>query len=240
VIADVRLASGGHTLDARLHAPDGEARGAAVVAHPHPAHGGHMDHPVVVIAAERAARAGLWALRFDFRGVRRSEGDAGDHDGHLEDVCRACALVSERAPGLRLFGAGFSYGARQLARAVSLPAEERPPVAGLLLLAPAVKVPRTNRDFGNLLLGRPLRDAPLDAPAMDALGRIPVRTRVLVGDHDVVAPVDDLAEALAPTAALTVLSGLSHFFSRDPGAGPTATDVLVPAVDAAWRALLGT
>ena len=223
------FASGGFSLDAFVHEPPGDARGAIVVAHPHPGHGGNMDHPVVVAVAERAARAGLRALRFDFRGVRLSEGDVHDHDGHLADVCRACAVLREAVPEGVLLGAGFSYGARQLARAVSSDACERAPVTGLLLLAPATKVPRTARDFGNLLLGRPV----------EALGRIPVRTRVLEGDRDVVAPVDELSDALAPTAALVVLAGLNHFFSRERGAGPTAYDVLEPAIDSALGALLG-
>ena len=76
--------SGGHVLDGFVHRPDEAAgirvpvRGTIVVAHPHPGHGGHMDHPVVLAAAERAAHAGLVALRFDFRGVRRSKGDVDD------------------------------------------------------------------------------------------------------------------------------------------------------------------
>ena len=229
--------SGGHTLDAFVHVPEGEVRGQIVVAHPHPGHGGNMDHPVVVAVAERAAHAGLRALRFDFRGVRRSEGDVHDHDGHLEDVYSAWAVLRDAMPEGPLLGAGFSYGARQLARAVAPERAERPPVSGLLLLAPATKVPRTARDFGNLLLGRPLDEAARDAPAVAALERIPVRTRVLVGDRDVVAPVDDLSEALAPAAALTVLAGLNHFFSRGRGAGPTAYDVLEPAIDCALQAL---
>ena len=209
-----------------------------VVAHPHPGHGGHMDHPVVLAAAERAAHAGLVALRFDFRGVRRSEGDVDDFDGHLDDVCAACALLLEMWPDLPLLGTGFSSGARQLARAVEPDSDERAPLSGLLLLAPATKVARTPRDFGNLLLGRPLDEGARDAPAVAALGRIPVRTRVLVGSRDVVAPVDELAEALSPTAALTVLEGLNHFFSRGVGASETALDVLEPAIDQALEALI--
>jgi len=196
-----------------------------------------MDHPVVVAVAERAVHAGLTALRFDFRGVRRSEGNVRDGDGHLEDVRRASAEARVLIAEGPLLGAGFSYGARTLARAVAPETEDRPPLGGLLLLAPAVKVPRTARDFGNLLLGRPLDEAAWDAPAVEALGRIPVRTRVLVGDRDVVAPVEDLADALSPSAALTVLEGLNHFFSRGVGASATALDELEPAIDRALAAL---
>jgi alpha/beta superfamily hydrolase len=229
--------SGGHRIDAAVLEP-ADVRGAAVVAHPHPAHGGHMDHPVVVAVAERAAAAGLLTLRFDFRGVRRSEGHARDVEGHSEDVRRALTEVRTLAPAGPLLGAGFSYGARLMARMAGPDARDRPALSGLLLLAPAVKVPRTARDFGHLLLGRPLSSAARDAPAVEALGRIAVRTRVLVGDRDVVAPVDDLAEALAAPAALEVLEGLNHFFSRGVGASETDMDTLEPAIDKALAALL--
>ena len=71
-----------------------------------------------------------------------------------------------------------------------------------------------------------------------SLGRIPVRTRVLVGERDVVAPAEELGAALSPAAALEVLPGLNHFFSRAAGAGRAAADLLVPALDRAIRALL--
>ena len=39
--------------------------------------------------------------------------------------------------------------------------------------------------------------------------------------------------------SLVVLAGLNHFFSRERGAGPTAYDVLEPAIDGALGALTG-
>lgn len=236
VVQPTSFPSGSFDLDAFRHEP-AEVRGAAVVAHPHPAHGGNMDHPVVVLTAERLAAAGLLTLRFDFRGVRRSEGDVNDHAGHQEDVRAACRAVRHDAPDGPFLGAGFSYGARMFASVVEPESEDRPPVTALLLLAPATKVPRTSRDFGNLLMGRPLDEATHDAFAAKALSRIPVRTRVLVGDRDVVAPHEELADVLAPASVLGVLEGLNHFFSRGRGASATASDVLQPALDKAIEAL---
>ena len=236
-MSGITFDSGGFAIDGYLHEV-AEPAGTIAVAHPHPAHGGNMDHPVVVAICECAVAAGLLALRFDFRGVRRSEGDVEDLAGHLEDVRAASAEVEARVPAGARLGAGYSYGARLFARAVVPGTERRARLGGLLLLAPATKVPRTRRDFGRLLLGRPLDRAPNDPEAIEALGRIPFRTRVLVGDRDVVAPVDDLSDALAPASALTVLPGLNHFFSRGIGASETARDVLLPAIDRALAALL--
>jgi alpha/beta superfamily hydrolase len=234
----VSFVSGIHRIDARLHEAQGPVRGAAIVAHPHPAHGGTMDHPVVVCTAERAAARGLLVLRFDFRGVRRSEGDRADARGHLDDWRAALADVRRRAgPGF-LLGAGFSYGARTLAALLDLDAGVRAEIGAALLLAPATRVPRTRRDFGNLLLGRPLADAGVDAVTLSRLRALPVPTEVLVGDVDVVAPPEELRAHLAPRARLTVLEGLNHFFSRSRGAGPLDREAFPPAVDGALERLL--
>ena len=240
MIVEAGFESGIHAIDARRHEAAGAVRGAIVVAHPHPLHGGHMDHPVVVTTCERAARLGLVALRFDFRGVRRSEGSTGDFLGHLDDWRRAVAVLREAVPAGPLLGAGFSYGARSLAALLRPDRSRRPDVAGALLIAPATRVPRSKRDFGNLLLGRPLNEATVDAEALDNLRQVPVPARVIVGSGDVVAPEDELRRHLAPRAELQVLPGLGHFFSKRPGAGPVAHEQLDPALDEALRALLGS
>jgi alpha/beta superfamily hydrolase len=232
------VVAGTRRLDARLHEPVGPPQGGLVFGHPHPLHGGTMDHPVVVAAAERAAAAGLLALRWDVGGVRASEGDRKDVDAHREDL-RACAReLLRRTPGTPLLGGGFSYGGRLFAAVVDPASADRPPFAGGLLLAPATHVPSSARDFGNLLLGRPLADAGLDPRAVARLRALPVPVRVIVGERDVVAPPDQLRALLPPAATLDVLPGLNHFFSRAEGAGATARDLLLPALDRALGALL--
>ncbi|MEZ6020944.1 MAG: dienelactone hydrolase family protein [Planctomycetota bacterium] len=62
-------------------------------------------------------------LRFNFRGVGRS---GGEHDGNgAEDFDLAAALdfLAHRFPGLPLWAAGFSFGARTVARLA--PRDER-------------------------------------------------------------------------------------------------------------------
>jgi alpha/beta superfamily hydrolase len=230
--------SGGHRIHGTIDRPRGVVRGGLVATHPHPAHGGHADHPVVATASRRAAAAGLYALRFDFRGVRESEGDVTDATGHLEDVRQAVRHVRSEAAAGPLLGAGFSYGARMFARSVHRDTPDPPRVNGLILLAPATRVPQTARDFGNLLLGRALRDAPADAKALVHLGGIPLPVHVIVGERDPVAPPDELAAALPSHARLVVLPGLNHFFSRSTGAGPTETGPLEEAIDDAIADLL--
>lgn len=149
----------------RLHGvlwePEGPARAAAVVCHPHPAHGGNMNSNVVYRAARGLQEAGLAVLRFDFRGVRRSEGThdgSGAEEGDLE---AALAWLEDRFPGLPRWAAGFSFGARttvgllarrpELARRVlliALPVRAYPCEAAAHLEAPGLVLMAGADEFG--------------------------------------------------------------------------------------------
>jgi len=97
-------------LEALLRRPAAPA-GAAVVAHPHPLHGGTM-HTKVVHAAARllADEFGLCALRFNFRGVGASAGEYGEGRGETADLVAAARWLRERQPDGPLVLAGFSFG----------------------------------------------------------------------------------------------------------------------------------
>ena len=237
-VRDISFTSGMHRISARFHPAAPPARGAAIVAHPHPAHGGDMEHPVVVTAAERTARIGLGTLRFDFRGVGHSEGNRRDFEGHLDDWRQAVREVRLRIPDGPLLGAGFSYGARSLAWLLHPKRPMRPRLDALLLLGPATRVPTSRRDFGNLLLGRPLSEATLDEHVLENLRSLTGPVEVIVGDRDVVAPHEELAANLPEHAVLQVLPGLNHFFSRTTGAGALDEDTFTAAVDQALARLV--
>jgi uncharacterized protein len=104
-------ASHGH-LEAILKEPQGEARGAAIVCHPHPLGGGTMHNKVVYRAAAGLLDAGLVTLRFNFRGVGASTGAHDDGNGEKQDVLDALKYLTENYPDLPLTLAGFSFGAR--------------------------------------------------------------------------------------------------------------------------------
>ena len=65
-------------LEAILKEPAGEAKGVALVCHPHPLGGGTMHNKVVFRAAAGLVDAGLITLRFNFRGVGAS---SAEHHG---------------------------------------------------------------------------------------------------------------------------------------------------------------
>ena len=88
----------------------GSPRAAAVFAHPHPEHGGTMHTKVVYQGAKALARIGCAVLRFNFRGVGRSEGTFDRGEGEQEDFRAALEYLSQRYPGVHLWAAGFSFG----------------------------------------------------------------------------------------------------------------------------------
>lgn len=88
--------------------PEGAPLGVAVLAHPHPLHGGTMDNKVVQTLARAFVQCGWTAVRLNFRGVGESEGTYDEGRGELQDML---AAVQGFAPTGPLALAGFSFGA---------------------------------------------------------------------------------------------------------------------------------
>ena len=84
---------------------------AAIVCHPHPQYGGTMHNRVVYRAAKSALQAGFPALRFNFRGVEKSEGESSDGPGERDDARAALDYLVGRFPGIPIVMMGFSFGA---------------------------------------------------------------------------------------------------------------------------------
>lgn len=83
---------------------------ATVICHPHPLYGGAMHNKVVYRAAKAALAAGVPAIRFNFRGVGRSEGHHANGIGERDDARAALNYVAGRFPGLPIVMMGFSFG----------------------------------------------------------------------------------------------------------------------------------
>ena len=102
-------------LEVAIDRPDGVARGTAIIAHPHPLHGGSLTNKVVQTLARAHVLAGWAAVRFNFRGVGASEGVYGEGRGELDDLL---SVVARQAPEGPLSLAGFSFGAFVTTRAI--------------------------------------------------------------------------------------------------------------------------
>jgi alpha/beta superfamily hydrolase len=88
-----------------------QPKAAVVFAHPHPQYGGTMHTKAVYQGAKGLARIGCAVLRFNFRGVGRSEGAFDNGDGEMADYRAALDYMAARYPDTRLWAAGFSFGA---------------------------------------------------------------------------------------------------------------------------------
>ncbi len=100
-------------LEALLEPPeDADPRAAALVCHPHPLFGGTMHNKVVHRTARALRNSGHVVLRFNFRGVGKSEGRHDLGVGEIEDARAALDWLLGRYPGLPYTLAGFSFGSR--------------------------------------------------------------------------------------------------------------------------------
>lgn len=132
-------------LEALLEEPEhGEPLEACLVCHPHPLFGGTMHNKVVYRIARGMRAAGAVVLRFNFRGVGRSEGVYDQGRGEVDDARAALEFLRQRYPDLPYSLAGFSFGSRialKLGCALPAPAPRR---------AIAVGFPTRRGDFGYL------------------------------------------------------------------------------------------
>ncbi|MBI1207297.1 MAG: alpha/beta fold hydrolase [Azospirillum sp.] len=84
----------------------------ALLLHPHPQHGGTMNNKIVFTLFNSFVRRGYSALRFNFRGVGRSQGAYDRGEGELSDAAAALDWMQTINPNASLcWIAGFSFGA---------------------------------------------------------------------------------------------------------------------------------
>lgn len=182
--------SHGH-LEAILKEPESAPRGAAIVCHPHPLHGGTMHTKAVYRSAQALNEAGLVALRFNFRGVGASTGSYEEGVGEQDDLRAAMDWLVERHPELPVVVGGFSFGSMV---ALNVGAGDDRAVA---LLGLGLPVDLDERyDFGFL--------ADVDKPVL-----------VVQGENDEFGPARRVKEVLGPLGShITVVSvaGTDHYF----------------------------
>jgi len=180
----------GLVLEGAWSPPDGDAVGCVVFCHPHPLDGGTMNAPLMQLVAATLAEAGLWTLRFNFRGVGTSQGTWGGGSGEVLDVAAAVEFAAAAHPALPIGVAGWSFGASTSLR---WQAETRSPLpwAGI---APGIRAYR--------------------GAAPPAVAGLMVTPRLIVlGDRDQFASVEEMQEfAAAFGAEVAVLEGSDHFF----------------------------
>lgn len=124
-------------LEGRYHHSKHPNAPTALVLHPHPQHGGTMNHKVVYTLFHAFAKRGFSVLRFNFRGVGRSQGIFDGGQGELADAASALDWMQNLNPNASdCWIGGFSFGAwigMQLLM-------RRPEIAGFVAVAPPANV----------------------------------------------------------------------------------------------------
>jgi alpha/beta superfamily hydrolase len=89
-----------------------QMRPIAIILHPHPQFGGTMNNRVVYNLHYAFYNMGFTVLRFNFRGVGRSQGEYDQGIGELSDAASALDyLQSMNQNAKHCWVAGFSFGA---------------------------------------------------------------------------------------------------------------------------------
>jgi alpha/beta superfamily hydrolase len=175
-------------IECAIDRPEGTPRGVAIVCHPHPQFGGTLDNKVVQMVARSFLQLGWTSVRFNFRGIGRSEGTWGEGPGEVEDAFAVVGAVKKRSEfaGLPWALAGFSFGGYVAATVADrLPEGEKP--RRLVLVGPSTE--------------------------KQAVPNVPADTVVLHGEVDDVVPLSaTLAWARPQALPVIVFPGVGHFF----------------------------
>lgn len=157
--------------------------GIALVAHPHPLHGGTMDNKVSQTLCRALHRLGFLVAALNFRGVGRSEGSYDFGIGEADDIAALARHArSVAGDGVPVTLAGFSFGAGVQARAAQAVGARR-----LLMVAPSVP-----------------EDVEMDAG---------VDTQALAAHNDAIVDPGRVAEwCRRNSATLTLVPDAGHFF----------------------------
>ncbi|MBY8975216.1 alpha/beta hydrolase [Rhodobacteraceae bacterium NNCM2] len=183
-------------LEGRYHPQPEKDAPIAIILHPHPQFGGNMNNRVTYALHYAFKDLGFTVMRFNFRGVGRSQGEFDQGVGELSDAASALDYLQAMHPAAKAcWVAGFSFGAwigMQLLM-------RRPEINGFISASP----PANMYDFTFL--------APCPSSGL-----------IINGDNDRIAPMEDVEKLSAKlksqkgiTITHSIVEGANHFF--DPG-----------------------
>jgi alpha/beta superfamily hydrolase len=205
-------------LEGRYTAAKEEHAPLALLLHPHPQHGGTMNNKVVYTLFHAFLHCGFSALRFNFRGVGRSQGQFDRGEGELADATAALDWLQAANPDSKIcWIGGFSFGAwigMQLLM-------RRPEIGAFVAVAP----PAGMLDFVFL--------APCPASGL-----------IIGGDQDQVVPLEAAQKLVAKlkhqrdiTIEHRIVKGADHFFYNHlPELGQIVEDYVAHATPKSMRA----
>lgn len=160
---------------------------------PHPKYGGNMNNKIVYTLYQTLARRGFSVLRFNFRGVGRSQGLFDNGQGELTDAAAALDwLQNVNADAAGCWVAGYSFGAWVGMQLLM----RRPEIAAFISISPPVNL----YDFSFL--------APCPASGLIVHGT----ADALVPEATVSLLVGKLAQQRSISVAYRPILGADHFY----------------------------
>jgi uncharacterized protein len=176
-------------IEGRYHHSDLKGAPVALVLHPHPLYGGTMNNKIVYRLYHAFAQNGFSVLRFNFRGVGKSQGKYDDGVGELSDAATALDWLQTQNPDApTCWISGFSFGAWISLQLLM----RRPEIEGFVAASP----PANLYDFS-------------------FLSPCPSAGLITQGDKDDVVSeeaVNKLAGKLGVQAEYKVISGADHYY----------------------------
>lgn len=180
-------------LEARYHHNSEADSPIAILLHPHPQFGGTMNNPLIYHMYYAFVERGFSVLRFNFRGVGRSQGMFDNGPGELSDAATALDWMQGYNPdSQKCWIAGVHFGAWVAMQLLM----RRPEIEGFISVAP----PANLYDFSFL--------APCPSSGM-----------MINGEHDRVVPTDAVAELVKKlktqkgiTIDHEIIPETNHFF----------------------------
>ncbi len=160
---EITLSGSAGRIEARYFAGN-QNQIAVLLMHPHPLMGGTMSNKLIYTLYNSFVKMDISCMRFNFRGVGRSEGEFDSGDGELSDTAVALNWLQSKNPGQPIWVCGYSFGA-WIAMQLLM---RRPEIQRFIAISP----PCNMHDFNFL------------APC-------PKSGQVIHGDQDVIVPIDD-------------------------------------------------
>ena len=193
IMAEVIFNGPDGRLEGRYHQSKKPDAPIAIVLHPHPLHGGNMNNRVVFIMFNNFVERGFSVLRFNFRGVGRSQGAFDNGVGELSDAAYAFDWMQQfNSNSPFCWIGGYSFGALISMQLMM----RRPEIEGFVSISP----PAGTEDFSFL--------APCPSSGL-----------IIHGDNDTHVPLDavkKLAQKLDGqkniSVNLSIVKGADHFY----------------------------
>jgi uncharacterized protein len=173
--------------------PEAEPRAVLVFCHPHPKMGGTMNAPLLIAVRDELLGRGWAVLRFNFRGIGGSDGEASIGIEEVADAEGAVAFATSRFPRHAIAIAGWSFGGAVALRTAS----RHPELRACATIAPSV-VPKPDITAG--------------APSPDEFTYKGPVLLLCGANDDQVSPADCSRWAQQTGAAYEEMKGANHFF----------------------------